>query len=242
MSSDSSPDSCPVLCLVSCLCVTRHRVPWLRRAVACFDAQTHAPRELVLLYESDDEATRDYAATLASRSDIRRVEVPAVPKRPLGALRNMAIAAARGTVVAQWDDDDWHSPARLEAQLAAMREHGRPACVLYRWTLYDAVARQSYVSLTRAWEGSIVSERAALPAYPEWVRGEDVPVIQSMLDAQQLVLLDAPELYVYIHHGRNTWHSEHFTDGMFPASQRLPDEATRHIEGVIGATAIGLKP
>ncbi|MDB5829830.1 MAG: putative glycosyl transferase, family 2 [Variovorax sp.] len=228
--------------LVSCLCVTRHRVPWLRRAVACFMAQTHAHRELVLLYESDDDATRDYAATLAPEATVRCIEVPAVPKRPLGALRNMAIAAARGDVIAQWDDDDWHSPARIEAQLAAMREHGRPACVLYRWTLYDAVARQSYVSLQRAWEGSIVSQRDAIPAYPEWVRGEDVPVIKAMLDAQQLVLLDAPELYVYIHHGTNTWHSAHFTDEMFPASQVLPAEATRHIEEIIGADRIALKP
>lgn len=234
----TSPDSL----LVSCLCVTRHRVPWLRRAVACFDAQTHPSRELVLVYASDDRATCDYASTLMARPDVLCVEVPAVPKPALGALRNMAGAAARGAVVAQWDDDDWHSPARLEAQLAAMREHDRPACVLYRCTLYDAVARQSYVSLPRAWEGSVVSRREALPQYPEWVRGEDSPVIQSMLDAQQLVLLDAPELYVYIHHGRNTWHSDHFTDGMFPASQVLPDETTRHIESVIGAEAVGITP
>ncbi|MES2529847.1 MAG: glycosyltransferase family A protein [Pseudomonadota bacterium] len=218
---------------VSCLCVTRHRVPLLRRAVDCFLAQTHAARELLIVCESDDEATRDFAVAL-DHPLIRVIVVPAEPKRSLGALRNLAIAAAPGPLVAQWDDDDWHSPARLEAQIAAMHEHGRPACVLYRWTLYDAVARRSYVSHERPWEGSLVARREAVPAYPEWVRGEDVPVIQAMLDAQQLVCLDAPELYVYIHHGANTWDSTHFTDGVFPASQPLPDAATRHIEEVLG--------
>lgn len=226
---------------VSCLCVTRHRVPLLRRAVDCFLAQTHAARELLIVCESDDAATRDFAneaaaahAAVPGPPPIRVIEVAARPKRTLGALRNLAIAAARGPFIAQWDDDDWHSPARLAAQLAAMHDHARPACVLYRWTLYDAVARRSYVSHERPWEGSLVARREAVPAYPELVRGEDVPVIQAMLDAQQLVCLDAPELYVYIHHGANTWDSAHFTEGVFPASQPLPDEATRHIEEVLG--------
>jgi len=219
--------------LVSCLCVTRARVALLRRAVACFQAQTHAPRELVLLYESDDADTAAYAATLSDPS-IRCVEVPASPKRPLGALRNLAIEASQGAYIAQWDDDDWYSPARLAAQMDAMREHRRPACVLYRWTMYDAVTRRAYVSGERPWEGSLIAQREVVPPYPELARKEDTPVIQAMLLQELLVCLDAPELYVYTYHGANTWDERHWREVLLPHAQPLPPEVTLHIEDVLG--------
>ena len=101
--------------VVSCLCVTRNRAALLRRAVACFLAQTHPAREMVVLYEDDDAITRQYLATL-SNPGVRPIEVPALPKQPLGALRNLAVGAARGRYVMQWDDDDWHGPERIAAQ------------------------------------------------------------------------------------------------------------------------------
>ena len=83
--------------LISCLCVTRGRVALLGRAVGCFLEQTHARRELLILFESDDAATRDYVASLADLR-IRGIEVPVLPKQTLGSLRNLAVAAARGRV------------------------------------------------------------------------------------------------------------------------------------------------
>ena len=59
--------------LISCLCVTRNRVAMLRRAVNCFLDQIYSPRELVVLYESDDSATRDYLANL-HEAQIRVIE------------------------------------------------------------------------------------------------------------------------------------------------------------------------
>ena len=71
--------------LISCLCVTRGRVALLGRAVGCFLEQTHAQRELLILFESDDAATRDYVASLADLR-IRGIEVPVLPKQTLGSL------------------------------------------------------------------------------------------------------------------------------------------------------------
>lgn len=221
--------------LVSCLCVTRHRVPLLRRAVACFQAQTYARRELVLLYESDDAATRDFAACLHDPA-VRAVEVPAVPKQPLGTLRNLALDAARGECIAQWDDDDWHSPARLQAQVQALLAHRRPGCVLYRWLLYDAVGRRAYVSGQRPWEGSLLARRDEVPRYPALKRLEDTPVVESMFMQNMLVCLDQPELYVYTFHGANTWDEAHWREQVLPYATPVPVEVLRQVEHVLGVS------
>lgn len=195
--------------LISCLCVTRGRVALLGRAVGCFLEQTHAQRELLILFESDDAATRDYVATLADQR-IRGIEVPVSPKQTLGSLRNLAVAAARGRYVCQWDDDDWYHRDRLSEQLSALRASGRPACVLSRWTCLDAESRRAYLSPHRAWEGSILVERGAMVAYPNLARGEDTVAIEALAERQQLHLLDRPELYVYTFHSRNTWGRTHW--------------------------------
>lgn len=214
--------------LVSCLCVTRNRVPMLRRAVACFLSQTHAPRELVVVYESDDSASRDFLATLSDPA-IRAVEVPAEPKQPLGRLRNISLEAARGHYVAQWDDDDWFAPARLAAQLAAIRESGKDGCVLIRWIMYDEATGTAYLSHLRAWEGSLVAVREAVPPYPEQARGEDTPVVTAMLDANRLTGLDRPFLYHYVYHGTNTWEREHWETRLARFSQPLSPEQTEFV-------------
>lgn len=214
--------------LVSCLCVTRDRVPMLRRAIACFLSQTYVPRELVIVYESDDSATRDFLAALHEPT-IRAVEVPAHPKLPLGRLRNLSLEAARGRYVAQWDDDDWYGPQRLAAQIAAVRDSGKDGCVLIRWLMYDEATGTAYLSHLRAWEGSLVAVRNAIPPYPEQAKGEDTPVVTAMLNEGRLTGLDRPRLYVYVYHGTNTWEREHWETRLASFSQPLSVEQAEFV-------------
>lgn len=215
--------------LVSCVCVTRNRVPQLRRAVACFLAQTYRPRELVIVYESDDSATRDYFLSLKHPA-IRAIEVPVEPKQPLGRLRNISIEASRGQYIAQWDDDDWYAPARLAEQLAAIRNSGKPACVLVRWIMYDEMTGKAFLSQRRTWEGSLVALRSAAPSYPDLAKGEDTLAIGEMLKQDLLVGLDRPELYVYVYHGQNTWERDHWDTCLAKLSQPLAAEATEQVK------------
>lgn len=218
--------------LVSCLCVTRNRVPFLRRAVSCFLSQTYQPRELVVLYESDDQATRDYLSTMSEPS-IRGVEVPSSPRLLLGSLRNLSLRAGQGHYVAQWDDDDWHAPTRLTDQIGVIRRSGRPACVLLRWILYDATTQLAFVSGRRAWEGSVVTERTAVPAYADRSRGEDTLVIDTMLKESKLALLDRPQLYIYVFHGGNTWDWSHWQDRLLKFAQPLPREVSERVRQLL---------
>ena len=222
--------------LVSCLCVTRNRVPLLRRAVACFLQQSYHPRELVVVFESDDAATRDYLATL-NEPAVSKIEIPCLPKQRLGTLRNLALAAAQGRYVAQWDDDDWYAPDRLTAQIGALRQSGRSGCLLPQWIIFDDGTKRAYLSAVRTWEGSMVALRSAVPPYPDLAQGEDTPVIKGLLDAGQLAFVNQPYLYVYVNHGGNTWDRTHFETNLLPHAQPLPPETATKIRQVLEAGA-----
>lgn len=219
--------------LVSCLCVTRNRVPLLRRAVACFQAQTHAWRELLVVFESDDDATRDY---LAGVSDplVRGLEVAVEPRHSLGALRNLSLRAAAGRYVAQWDDDDWYDPARLAVQLEALHSANRPACVLAQWILLDAITGAAYLSARRHWEGSLLARVDAVPPYADLSRREDAPVLEQMALDGKVVLLDRPWLIIYIQHGNNTWGRSHWR-GMVHRAQPLSDREAAKVHQLIAS-------
>jgi hypothetical protein len=40
---------------VTCLCLTRNRREWLPKAIACYQAQTHADRELLIVADSPED-------------------------------------------------------------------------------------------------------------------------------------------------------------------------------------------
>ena len=218
--------------LISCLCVTRNRVPMLRRAVNCFLDQTYSSRELVVLYESDDSATRDYLAAL-NDAQICAVEVSIAPKLTLGALRNISVTAGRGEYIANWDDDDWHSPLRLAEQMEAIGSSGKPSCLLMRWVIYDLLNEQAYLSGPRLWEGSLVTRRDAIIDYPELVKGEDKAVVEQLITDDHVVGLDKPHLYVYIVHGSNTWETEHWRKNLLPYAEQLTPESSAKVKALV---------
>lgn len=218
--------------LITCLCVTQERVALLRRSIQCFLNQTYPRRELVIVHQSDDDDTRRFVAELGD-AFIHGVETPASPRLSLGSLRNIARQAGTGAYVATWDDDDWHNPTRLERQMHAIRDSGKRGCVLSRCTLYDSRTRRAYISRARSWEGSFVGERAILPPYPDVARGEDTPVVDALVRQRQLTFLDRPDLYVYTHHGMNTWDRRHW-QRILRGSEPLGAKASGWLAAMLG--------
>ena len=216
---------------VTCMCVTRGRVRMLRRSIQCFLNQTYRRRELVVVYQTDDSATRRFLGGLKEPS-VLSVGAPAGSRHPLGSLRNLALRSGTGKYIAQWDDDDWYSPARLEEQVRAIRESGKPGCVLARWTLYDCLTQRAYYSNVRTWEGSIVVERAVVPRYPHVAKREDTPVVEELNRRGQLTMLDRPTLYVYVYHGTNTWDRRHW-ERILRVSRPLGEAASRRITAIL---------
>lgn len=200
----------------------------LRRAVACFLSQTYPTCELVILHESDDAPTRAFVTSL-NEPRVRGLEVAREPTFTLGALRNLAIAHANGSYLAQWDDDDWHAPTRVAEQLEVMRYSDRAACVLLRWQMFDQLTGRAYVSQKRLWEGSLLALKDILPPYPDLPKGEDTPVVVSLFRQKQLATYDKPELYIYVNHGSNTWQRSHWEHNMLPYATTLSAHETQDI-------------
>jgi glycosyltransferase involved in cell wall biosynthesis len=195
--------------LVSCLMVTRDRFELARIAVGCFRRQTWLKRELVVLDGSQDNRLRDWIASLGDPS-IRWVSSRG-SQDSLGALRNRSIELAQGDVLCIWDDDDLHHPARVEVAMAAMAATRLPICLLAREMLWMVADGRIGVLARDPWpqEGTLMVAKSAGLRYPALHRAEDTPAVRDLVQRHQAVLVDAPELYVYAIHGRNTWDRAH---------------------------------
>jgi glycosyltransferase involved in cell wall biosynthesis len=196
--------------LVSCLMVTRGRLFPGRYAIECFQRQTYPNRELVVVV---DDPACELLAHIARLNDerIRLVSLSA-DKRTLGELRNISVSEAHGKYVCQWDDDDLYDPERIQTQLGALLATRAAACILRRWTLWWPEQKKLAISGSRWWEGSILALKSAMGVYPAWRSGEDTAMVDEIIQRCRVLRLDAPELYIYIHHGNNTFGQQHFID------------------------------
>ena len=100
--------------LVSCLCVTRDRLAFMPWLLWGFDRQTWSRKELVVIDNSAQPLS------LPDRPDVRILRAPEAAH--VAAKRNQALDAARGVIIAWFDDDDWQHPSRLEASVASLRD------------------------------------------------------------------------------------------------------------------------
>lgn len=194
--------------LVSCLMVTRGKLFPGRFAVDCFQRQSYANRELVLVCDGPGTEIERYCGSL---NDPRiRIVYPESPQNTLGALRNLSMRAAKGDWICQWDDDDLYHPQRLGLGMAVSQSMQVDALFLNRWLLWSPTEYKIGISGAREWEGSMLARKNSVPAYPALARGEDTEVMHAMFRAGRIALIDAPWLYTYIQTGANTWTTGHF--------------------------------
>jgi hypothetical protein len=210
--------------LVSCLMVTGRRPGLAALAIGAFRRQSYPNRELVIIDDSGDE--RIGAMLGEGDVSIRWVRVPPESK-PLGALRNRALAEAGGELLCQWDDDDLSAPGRIERQVRALAVTGADACGLSRvqlwWPGRDWIATSS----NRLWECALLWRRGAIKAYPEIRSGEDTPPVKELAARGSVVMIEAPGLYTYIHHGQNTFSDAHWLSLWAAAGLRSTGPACR---------------
>jgi glycosyltransferase involved in cell wall biosynthesis len=210
--------------MVSCLMVTLPvpgRLAYVKQAIAAYLAQTHEPRELVIVIDGRiaDPTTpqiRSHVAALG-RDDIRIIEPP--PGLTLGALRNVSKANARGDLICIWDDDDLHHPERLKRQVAALVQSGGESTVLQRVMQFFPDERSLYCiswspTSENAMPATMMCRSSAPIVYPESgeraQRGEDMEVLwQLQVRGRYHVMTDEPHLYVYVSHGQNTYEDDH---------------------------------
>lgn len=195
---------------ISCIMPTRGRADLVERAIACFRAQDYPDRELIIVHDRDSDLPPGIAG-----DDVRILRAQ---ENSIGGKRNQAVAAARGAIIAQWDDDDWYGPGRLSAQAAPIVDGNADVTALNDILFFDAatgacweadpalfarmfaenVAGGTLMFRKRDWERS--------GGYPRMSMREDSHFLAALIrDGARLHRQPGREHMVYVRHGANSW-------------------------------------
>lgn len=220
--------------LISCLCLTRNRPKFLKRAIQCFISQTYINKELVVVYLKNDVATSEVLLTVDNIC-IRSVEVDSDLNLSTGELRNLSIEHSYGEYFCQWDDDDWNNCERLQIQMDGILYSNKEASILPRWFMYDEGKKEAYLSNYGPWAASVLCSKSIITDklnYPKLNKMEDSRFLGKLLKINCLYPIQVPQLYIYVYHGNNTWDEEHFNK-MFSRSKKMPENINELIEAII---------
>lgn len=209
---------------ISCLMVTHDRLSLARRAIRCFADQTWPERELVIVTDGNPRYRRALACYVEhlGLQTVRFVH-PGSDQLALGQLRNVALDAAHGDIICQWDDDDCYHPERLAVQFAHMRDSNARACFLTDhlhllekdralvWVDWAVGGKSGEGQLL---PGTVMAFKDRRFRYPEsgpYVsRGEDSVFLHEIYRSVPVAPLSGMGyVYLYSYHGRNTFSKEH---------------------------------
>lgn len=193
--------------------VTRNRARLARRAIACFAAQTWPARELVIVDDGDDDLGAGLAG-LGPALTVRHLRMAHDPARRLGDLRNVALDAATGPLVAQWDDDEWYHPERLRVQVEALHRLRTVAVVLQHTLMHldtpAMIDRPFRADAGGGTPGTVLHRRSSV-RYPGAARGEDSAFLAGLRQTGPVAVLGRrAHLFIRCFHGGNTWDERHF--------------------------------
>jgi len=128
---------------------TYNRREFIPRAIHYFLRQDYEPKELIIV----DDGTDPIGDLVPQDDRIRYFRLN--EKISVGAKRNRACEAARGDIIAHWDDDDWHAPQRLRYQIEALQREHADVCGIHRLLFYDVINdrawRYVYPAQRRFW-------------------------------------------------------------------------------------------
>jgi glycosyltransferase involved in cell wall biosynthesis len=200
----------PEVPLVSCVMPTRGRPSFVAQSIAYFRRQDYPHRELIIVHEDE--------ADLPGVIDDPSIRVVRTAQRSIGAKRSEGTRAARGAIIAHWDDDDWYGDERLSRQVAPIRrgvaditglndilfmalqsgEFWAVTRELFRRLFMENVSGGTLVFRREVWERS--------GPYPATSLREDADFMaKAMSQGARLCRLPGRDLCIYVRHQRNTW-------------------------------------
>ena len=124
--------------LVSCIMPTYNRRNFVPHAIRYFLRQEYENKELIII----DDGTDCIQDLVPENTHIRYFRLD--DKISLGAKLNLACKYARGNIIANWDDDDWYAPRRLQYQVNALQGKNIQVCGINSLLYYDFQARNAY--------------------------------------------------------------------------------------------------
>lgn len=124
--------------LVSCVMPTYNRRKFVPHAIRYFLRQEHPNKELIIV----DDGTDCIEDLVPVHKAIKYVRLK--NKITLGEKLNIACSNASGSVIANWDDDDWYAPRRLSYQVNALRNNETKVCGINNLLYYDLYQNKAY--------------------------------------------------------------------------------------------------
>jgi glycosyltransferase involved in cell wall biosynthesis len=204
--------------LVSCIMPTRGRPLFVAQAIRYFQAQDYTHTELLIAHESEADLPPIPA-------DPRIRIVKTAVGSTIGSKRNAAVAEAEGSIIAQWDDDDWYGTTRLSLQLEPILQNIADVTGLKN-TLFLKIQDEQYWQISpqlfrrlfaeNVCGGTLVYRRALWNAncrYPAASMREDADfLLAAMRAGARLCRLPGQHVFIYVRHDANTWK---FAEGDF---------------------------
>ena len=198
--------------LITCIMPTLGRLDWVLQSIRYFQRQDYPQRELIIV----DDGTREVGDHLPCDPQVHYVNVKR--RMSIGAKRNLACEAARGAIIAHWDDDDWYSPTRLSAQVAPLLSGEADITALDHTVFFDMERWQFFqcsdglfarLFALAVHGGTLVFRKELFGArsrYPNASLAEDAVFLRAVVPrGARLQRIRGDGLYLYVRHGMNSW-------------------------------------
>ena len=124
--------------LVSCIMPTYNRRRFVPSAIRYFLRQDFPNKELIIV----DDGTDAIDDLVPNDPGVRYIRLSS--RATVGAKRNLACEQSHGSLIAHWDDDDWHSPNRLRSQVEALQAADADLCGLKTLLFFDTRNGQAW--------------------------------------------------------------------------------------------------
>ncbi|MXV49662.1 glycosyltransferase [Pedobacter sp. HMF7647] len=124
--------------LVSCVMPTYNRRKFIPHAIRYFMRQEHPNKELIIV----DDGSDSIEDLIPNNENIKYIRLK--KKVTLGEKLNIACNKAEGSIIANWDDDDWYAPRRLKYQVAELAKHQTQVCGINNLLYFDLGCKQAF--------------------------------------------------------------------------------------------------
>lgn len=161
---------------------TCERRAFVPQAVKYFLRQDYEPKELIVV----DDGADAVGDLLPEDERLRYVRLER--RASLGAKRNLGCEYARGSIIANWDDDDWQAPRRLSYQAGALQGAGADLCGINDLLYYEP-------EVGRAWRYVYPPERKL------WLSGSSLCYTRACWAAQRFADITLCEDLFFVWNG-----------------------------------------
>jgi glycosyltransferase involved in cell wall biosynthesis len=202
--------------LVSVVMPTYNRAKYVPTAIRCFSQQGYWNKEMIIV----DDGTE----TLTIPADARISYIKLDRRTTTGEKRNIGARRANGQIIANWDDDDWSHPHRLEDEVQRLFKTRKMVTGYNASVIYDeATGNFHKINAGPPYFASGSSQCYwkywwERHPYPDCSFGEDSVFARTARLADELAIAEPGQMLVVRRHATNT------SDVFVPRLPRLTKE------------------